>query len=1024
LTPGSGRPPLTLRYPRRVLGAAAVLLVVLGVIGTGVESRLTPTSLSVPGTPAARGGDLLKVHFGESAPFAILLRGPRAALDRQGPRLIRALRENPAVTTLSPWDGQALGRLRPTPRRALILADFHVSSDKAVGDVVPELNATLERQVRPPVRAAQSGYATLSRAIQTESISSTERAELIALPFLLLVLLAVFRSPLAALIPLGFGAITVIASRGVLYLASGAIPIDAFALTVATMMGLALGVDYALLIVSRFREELGEGASPLDAAWATRRTAGRTTLFAGSTLFVSMIVSVLVLPGSLLLSLAGTAILVTALSVAVANYLAPALLLLLGANVDRWRFGRPRDAGSHTLLQRSLNAALRRPAPIAVAIVVALLALAAPALAIKTGPPSAAQLPASNQARQDSELIARAIGPGWEAPFILVAATEAGPITAAPEMRHLARFQRLLASQPGVQAVIGPGQVAKRTAPLGKRGVALLGAPGERRLATLNRLGPKLSAAGAGVGRLRSGLASAAAGAGLLGEGSGRAEEGAARIAAGLERAASGGDQAAAAIDRLSAGAGKLAEGQQSAQAGALSLAFGLHDLLPQLRKGSLARARQLRGELSAAAQSHPDLGAAARHASALVLALAAARDELRSLRTSASRLHSGMSRLAAGGSKLADGSQRLADAAGSFGSGMHRLASGAGALSGGLARLHGGSESLASGLRDGYVRSAPLQGGLGRAGVKVSAQAGSLSRQRQSLIHASPHLFDSGYFVLSALDGAPPASRDQVAQTIDLDRSGQAAAMLIVSRSTFNTPGSEALDHRLSHLAADFGRKSGLQTGLTGGPAQLTDYNHITRTRVPLVILAMTLVTFLALVAILRAVILAAVAVVLNLMTVGVAFGVLVLLFHVPAGWPLGGHDYVDAIGAAAIFGIVFGLSVDYAVFLLARMRESYEADGDHRRAVAFGLERTATVITGAAAIMMAVFIAFAAAKISTVSQLGVGLAVAVALDATVVRILLLPALMLMIGERVWWLPKSLDRVLPKVELHTAQGV
>ncbi len=188
-----------------------------------------------------------------------------------------------------------------------------------------------------------------------------------------------------------------------------------------------------------------------------------------------------------------------------------------------------------------------------------------------------------------------------------------------------------------------------------------------------------------------------------------------------------------------------------------------------------------------------------------------------------------------------------------------------------------------------------------------------------------------------------------------------------------------------------------------------------------PLVILAMTLVTFLALVVLLRALILAALAVILNLMTVGVAFGVLVLLFNVPAGWPLGGHDYVDAIGAAGIFGIVFGLSVDYAVFLLARMREAYEETGDHRAAISFGLEKTARVITGAAAIMMAVFLTFAAAKISTVSQLGVGLAVAVALDATVVRILLLPALMLLIGERVWWLPAPLQRALPKIELHPA---
>ena len=99
-------------------------------------------------------------------------------------------------------------------------------------------------------------------------------------------------------------------------------------------------------------------------------------------------------------------------------------------------------------------------------------------------------------------------------------------------------------------------------------------------------------------------------------------------------------------------------------------------------------------------------------------------------------------------------------------------------------------------------------------------------------------------------------------------------------------------------------------------------------------------------------------------------------------------------------IFGIVFGLSIDYAVFLLSRMREHYDRHGDNAAAITFGLEKTARVITGAAAIMMAVFIAFGTASIAGLSQLGIGLTIAVLLDATVVRIVLLPALMLLIGR------------------------
>ncbi|HWB70009.1 MAG TPA: MMPL family transporter, partial [Solirubrobacterales bacterium] len=264
-----------------MLGLAAVILAGLAVVGFGVEDKLKPTSLNIPGSSSSRANEMLREHFGESAPFAIYLRGPGPALDRQGPALIRALRRDPAVTTLSPWDRGSVQRLRPDPRHALILVDFHVGIDEAVNEVVPHLDEVLEKQVHAPVRATQTGYATLSHALQDESIQASEKGELIALPILLVVLLLVFRSPIAAAIPLVFGAITVIASRGVLVVLTSWFDVDAFALTVCTMMGLALGVDYALLMVSRFREELAAGQDPFEAASATRRTAGRTTAFAG-----------------------------------------------------------------------------------------------------------------------------------------------------------------------------------------------------------------------------------------------------------------------------------------------------------------------------------------------------------------------------------------------------------------------------------------------------------------------------------------------------------------------------------------------------------------------------------------------------------------------------------------------------------------------------------------------------------------------------------------------------------------------
>ena len=356
-----------LRHPRRALVAAGLVFLVLLSFSFSLEDKLSPATLDIAGTKAERGNTMLREHFGETAIFAILLQGPAAAIDRQGPELIRELRRDPKVTTLSPWDRGLVNRMRPGPRRALILADFHVGIDEAVQEKVPLLDRTLEEQTHAPVRATQSSFATLSRSVQDESIAASERGELIALPILLIVLLLVFRSPVAAAVPLGFGVLAVLGSRGLLSIVTNWFEVSALGLTVCTMMGLALGVDYALLLVSRFREELAAGADPVEAAWTTRRTAGRTTVFAGSTLVLSMLVALFIVPGALLASLAGTLALVVVLTVLIATLVGPPILVLLGPNIDRWRIGGAPN-GERSWLMTFVSAALRRPAPVAALI--------------------------------------------------------------------------------------------------------------------------------------------------------------------------------------------------------------------------------------------------------------------------------------------------------------------------------------------------------------------------------------------------------------------------------------------------------------------------------------------------------------------------------------------------------------------------------------------------------------------------------------------------------------------------------
>ena len=1075
-----------MRRARRTLAALAVPIVLLGALGLGLDNRLSPSSLDIAGTEASRAQALLQEHFGPSQPFPILLQGPRPALERQGPALVRALRRaDPRVTTLSPWDrGVGTSRLRPGPRSALIVADFHTEIDEAVKHTVPELNGVLERTIHPPVRATQTGYATISRAIQDESISSAERAELIALPILMVVLLLVFRSPVAAAIPLGMGAVTVFTSRGLLWILTHWFSVDALALTVCTMMGLALGVDYALLMVSRFREELAGGTEPREAARVTRRTAGRTTAFAGSTLMLSMAVAFFVVPGALLASLAATLILVVLLSVVLSMVAVPAVLVLIGPNVDRWRVG-PRPDGERSMLMRFVNAALRRPAPVAIAIGAVVLLLAAPALALKTGPLSPGQLPAGDPVRQDYELITKTAGSGFEAPFQIVVAADEGTMTEAKRLAALSRWQRKIAKLPGVETVVGPAQINKAVRPLHRVGHVLLDEKGP--LAQLSTLGRSLGRATGGVARVRSGLAEATYGAGLLADGSGRAAEGAGLIVGGLQRAEAGAEKAVASLESFAARAPTLINAQYKAAYGAKQLHIGIASLIPNLRRNAVPEGRRLQKSLNGAAhetvpglegstktgeehlaatlarleamsagKADPEYAAALEEAKAASAALAGESGEgvsaeLNGLREGLledvkeaqgityymTSTIEALEKLAKGSLQLREGLYRLArtskeQLSGTLESETARakqqiaklplLTGGAEKLVAGIERIAAVAERLRDGLSAGYHRSYPLQAGLRRGTVRVISANRRLTRGRERLVRSSPGLFDSGYFVLSALDGAPPRQREEVGGAVDLKHGGQAATMIVFSRYDLNSPGSIALNKTLAGDAKRIGKATNATAAVAGGPATLNTYSRVARDRIPFVVAAISLATFLVLIVILRAIPLAALAVGLNLATVGVAFGILTAFTYAPASWPLGGHEYIDAIGATLIFGVVFGLSIDYAVFLLVRMREYSDAHGGSRKAhaesIAFGLEKTARVITGAAAIMMAVFVAFGGSSIATVSQLGVGLTVAVLLDATVVRIVLLPALMLLIGERVWWLPKWLERALPRFEV------
>jgi len=214
----------------------------------------------------------------------------------------------------------------------------------------------------------------------------------------------------------------------------------------------------------------------------------------------------------------------------------------------------------------------------------------------------------------------------------------------------------------------------------------------------------------------------------------------------------------------------------------------------------------------------------------------------------------------------------------------------------------------------------------------------------------------------------------------------------------------------------------TGVAAQVTGFTAASVDFSDYLAKRLPFLIGIVLLLSFLLLMAVFRSVLVPIKAVLMNLLSVGAAYGVIVAVFQ--WGWGaeligVGKPGPIEAWAPMFLFAIVFGLSMDYEVFLLSRIKEEFNRTGDNTSAVADGVAATARVITAAALIMVCVFGAFVLGDDRQLKLFGLGMAVAVFLDATIVRMVLVPATMELLGARNWWMPAWLDRLLPKINVE-----
>jgi uncharacterized membrane protein YdfJ with MMPL/SSD domain len=717
--------------PRAVCAAFALLLVLSGAYAAQVARRLPAGSFDVPGSDSFRVTEVAQARLGVGKPDLVLLYERTDGGDMktaQAAALVSdaldAVVSDPDVLGVTSYYDTSLDSLISRDgRRALVLLGM-LGDDGHKVQVYRRIEPLL-RDTGPELTLAIGGNAAAANLAQETAARDIRKAESIALPIAALLMLFFFRSAVAALLPVGIGALCVASGSALAGVVSYALPISIFALNVCAFLGLGLSIDYALLLVQRFREELALGRETRDAVIVTLDTAGHAVWVSGLTVAVSLLVLVWV-PVPLLRSVALGGVLAVATALLGALVALPALLAWLGPRVNRFAVARAEDAGPSPFWRRVGRLSMRHPIPTVVVCAAVLLAIASPALRMKSIVPDARMFGLDSEVRRVEDTIGDSaqFDPSGASSIQVLLETE-GSMLAPEPLRAAQRLLAELARVPGVSAV--------RT-PLLELDPDALGADELARAIASPRLAPAL---------VRS-------------------------------------------VDRDLA----------------LVVAIGVHPWRSEEAAATVARVRQL---------SEPGL------------------------------------RVSIGGPTA-----QLVDSRGA--------------------------------LRD--------YGGI--------------------------------------------------------------AALLVVGWN-----------------------------------------------------LAILLGAF-------RSVAVPIKAVLMNVLSLGASYGILVWIFqegHLASWLGIEAFGGIDPTIPLVMFAVVFGLSMDYEVFLLSRIQEEYRRSGDNRASVIEGLARTGRVISSAALILFVVIGAFAAGDLVYVKELGVGMGSALLLDVTLVRALLVPATMQLLGRWNWWAPRWLAR-------------
>ena len=460
-------------HPRQVIAGWAILLVGLGALGLGLPARLGSGGFDVPGSASLLVQQTISRQFpGQSSDPAVVV---LHATDAKGRSALAAavggVRDQvsavPGVAGVRGWgDPGAAGMMSADGRTAYLAVAMNGDQNQQL--VVEQAVAAAAPVGAPPgVLITTGGKAALYASVNDISRKDLEKAEVLTFPVTLVVLLLVFGGAIAAGLPVLLAMVSLAVTLGLLYLLTLVTTLSIYVTNTASIIGIAVGIDYALFIVTRYREELAHGLTSRDAVVRSVSTSGRSAAVSGLTVVVALAGMFLVdIQG--FRSMAIGSMTVVALAVAASLTLLPAVLGLIGSRIDqfslrRGRRPRHRASGWHRWALR----VMARPVRFLLAALAALLILASPLTGIVLGQPSASTLPVGTGPRVASEQLAAAFGPGIVGPVEILVPTPGG--AGAPE--NIARIGRLDAALQQDSAVMAVSSIGGGAAGLSDIGI-------------------------------------------------------------------------------------------------------------------------------------------------------------------------------------------------------------------------------------------------------------------------------------------------------------------------------------------------------------------------------------------------------------------------------------------------------------------------------------------------------------------------------------------------------------------------